>query len=533
MIVKIQCSTHNLQSELRYPISPGMRYLADQSMRMKQLEASSQTGTLPYSFFWIIALPDAEVVGYVAEAESVDGIFAPHDGTTESTVVRVEQIEGTCVSFFAMERFGHPVKRIVRTGRIFHNGQCGDILSVCRAAYLRISVQIGDPFSHREPIDNLFTLSDTMAANAKRMGIIDNCFHTEYDPVLVVHFNPVVPDPVFDTGARPSFFQFGNQLTGKGTVELCSEKLHDILGANTDGGMPLYILVQFLQRDPGGEKNIGSEFSLVGYPVVFMPFKHSAQKGVNSSGKTMQDFFPLLMGKRIGNILCSLIVIDADKGVVSFFIADTFSVQLPGQPFVAIAIDLHGIGQPCGESNVHETHMVINKVEVQRQARWIATYESRPVFTIAHGKTAVLFSNGKDTDQPLGYAVATGDSTGLFFFSDTVIEIAIGASCMLSHCHGVCFYFFGAVFNKTFEVFKQKALTCDEVLNRPRIPEKQVSLENDTVEYRYYSGDLLTVFRDEVIHGVLLAECEYEHSISEEGRHFFSQTGKIYATAIR
>jgi len=147
---------------------------------------------------------------------------------------------------------------------------------------------------------------------------------------------------------------------------------------------------------------------------------------------------------------------------------------------------------------VHETQLLINKVEVQRQTGWIATDESRPVFTIAQGKTAVVFSDGKDTNQPLGYTV----STGLFFFSETVIKLDIGASCTLSHCHGVCFYFFGAVFNKTFEGFEQNALTCDEVLNRSRIPKEQAALENTTVEYRYYSGYLLTVSRDEVIHVV-------------------------------
>jgi len=81
-----------------------------------------------------------------------------------------------------------------------------------------------------------------------------------------------------------------------------------------------------------------------------MSFKQSAPKGVNPSGKIMQRFFPSLAGKRIDDFLRPHAIFDTDEGVVDFFIADAFSVQLPGQPFVSIDIDLYGIWQPCGES---------------------------------------------------------------------------------------------------------------------------------------------------------------------------------------
>jgi len=501
---------------------------------MQQLDSATDSGALPFAFYTILGVLDAEMSGDIALTEPMERELAAHGCCAESVVICVEQIEGSAAFGSGMNGLAGTVEHTIGICGVIDYGKSVDVLLVGRDTDLSIPVQVGNTLGHGKPTGARFSVADSSTPDHKLMRIIDHGFNAQYDPEFVVHFHAVGLDPMFDSGALPPLLEISAGLAGEGAVKFTAKESHDVLGPDANSGMLLQILVQPTQGGAVDKEDVGGEFGLVGHPIVLIPLEDISHQGVDSSGIAVKDFRPFLLRELVGNGLRPLAILNADKGVFHFLILHPSAVELAREPFVPVEVDLDGKRHPGRDANMHEAQRRVHEIEVQSQTPGSTGDEVGLVVSVAQGEAFVFFTDGKHAYQSFRDAIALCYLVGKYFLTNIAGEVDIGSVELVGKRNRVLLYFFGAAFDELLGIFEQKSLVCNELFGSRWICERQVPLKDNAIKDRYHSCNLLTVLRDEIFHDALL-RCDYLTTIiSEDGRHFFTlpSTGGHHETAI-
>lgn len=111
------------------------------------------------------------------------------------------------------------------------------------------------------------------------------------------------------------------------------------------------------------EKDIGSVFRLA-YPVVAAEagLPQDAQMRIDPLGKDIQHPRPLTMSELVRQVLSNCQVGELNEFVVVTLLGDVTLVELSGQPFSPIDVNLDLKGKPALNADMHEAKFAIQVV---------------------------------------------------------------------------------------------------------------------------------------------------------------------------
>ncbi len=61
-------------------------------------------------------------------------------------------------------------------------------------------------------------------------------------------------------------------------------------------------------------------------------------------------------------------LVDGEEGVVELAVTDATTIQLAGQPVMAVDVNLDHEGEPGGDADVHGAELAVQEVEIEAQA---------------------------------------------------------------------------------------------------------------------------------------------------------------------
>jgi len=120
------------------------------------------------------------------------------------------------------------------------------------------------------------------------------------------------------------------------------------------------------QFRPGSEHDVGGHLGLVEDPVVAVEAgpDDGGQQRVDPPGERVENPRPRPMGELVAERLGPGQILHPHQRVVVTAIPDPGPVELAGQPFPAVDVDLDLIGQPRLDADMHEPELGVDQIQV-------------------------------------------------------------------------------------------------------------------------------------------------------------------------
>lgn len=446
-----------------------------------------------------------EMTAEVPVAESTKEVFPAHEGGEEAKIVLAGGVESPVTSAVVANGLCEGPETLSGRGGILGDSEGVEIALVGGKGDLGIAREVGDPFGHREPTEDTVTSSFPPTPYLESVGAVDNGLDTQYAPMFVVHFHPVLLDGVFDPQTGPPLLVMRENLSLKVPVKFFPEEGQDILGAEARRGVPGQLFIQELKGGRVLEHDVGGELGLFGDPVVCFSLEEVGHQGVGSASESGQNARPVFLGEAMGEGLRFRGVVDAEESVVSLLEGDAPVLQFPGEPVVPVETHLNGEGKPALEAQVHEAQLAVDEVEVETQALPSRVDEARAPLAIDHLEALAGFHCGKDADESLRNPVPDGNLPGSLFLAYGTGEVNVGSPGFPSELLRVFLHALGGLLDESLEILDQKPLLVHKVFHGPCPRERQVSFEEYPVKTGNGAPNLGRVLCQESFHGALLS----------------------------
>jgi len=498
-MVKLEHHGHDCLAVGSDPPTAGPGDFGNETSDMKTFEETRDSSALASGFTDAVGGRE-QVRADILVAEALDHVLTTHDGGEQATVSIRCGIEASVRAIMVPNGFHEKVQLPVRDGWVIDHGEGIEVAAIGGPGDLGVAVEICHTFSHGEPSHHALSFPYAPATDHEFIRMVDDCLHSQHTTDLVVHLDPILLHPVFDTSARPALCEAADDLAGETAVQFSSEEGHDILGAEAEGGVLQQIFIQRFQHLPAGEHDVGGVLGLVSNPVVLHATQQTFHQGIGLAGKAGEEAGPGEFLKTVGQPLCAGGVIDPDERVRNTLVGDVVRIHLSGQPVVTVQADLDSEGKPGLKTDVHESENGIDEIEVEAETFSRSIDYGWAVLPIDELETLAAFEDGEDADQPGGDSVLAGDCSRQFFFPDWSGEIPVGTVGFRGHVLGVLFQAGGMFRDEAFEVSEEESLSGEKVLHAFGVTDRQVSFEKNSVKGRQNAGDFGRMFLDEVVH---------------------------------
>jgi hypothetical protein len=154
----------------------------------------------------------------------------------------------------------------------------------------------------------------------------------------------------------------------------------------------------------GRKTQVRAELSLIDDPAIAAFFEEGLlQQGVHRLDQAIEDAHPIESAKGLGELLRPGGVIGLQKSVLALDEAEVTLLHLPGEPFMAVDVDLTGEGKHGLHADVHETEVGIKEVVVQNALRSLSEGEARATLPAEQLDATAKFLAAQHGHQPLGF----------------------------------------------------------------------------------------------------------------------------------
>ena len=161
---------------------------------------------------------------------------------------------------------------------------------------------------------------------------------------------------------------------------------------------------------------------------------------------------------------------------------DAGGVQLPGQPVVAVDVDLGGEGEPGLHAHVPEPELRVEEVVVQDALRPAGEGEPGPAVAVAELDGAAGLLAAEDADEALAEAALADLLLHEVFLAVAALEVDVGGAVAGGEVLGVVDEEFGLFLHEGQEIFTLNAEgMIDEAVEVGLARERQVSPEDHSI----------------------------------------------------
>src|SRR6266540_166793 len=434
--------------------------------------------------------------------------FASGDDLEELTVFRANRTQRPVVAAGALYGFTNLIEQLTRWFRCSYYGERLQITLIRGATYFRAPAGIGDTFAHGYPPRKSFALPGGAATYPQVFRIIDGGFDSQHPAHLVVHFDRVLLDPVFNSDSFETLSQIDGHLTIKATVGAPPQEAQNIFATHSLDGMVDQGRIDLGQARSIPKHDIGGKFALPDGPVVG-PEDHLAfrvKPRINPAGQRIQTALPLQAQQPIQQLLRFSQVIDLSKAILCFHEANSRFAHLSGQVFTSIETNLDGQGQPALQPHMHETEfrMLIIKIEVRALANFSNQFQPLSLIVPADAKRGAGFDTLQHTYQPLLDAIS---------LHDLLCQLLLGLLCrrhidkrsafLLRYCLGMGLYLAREFQTEFAKILQQHALTTKKPIQAFGVTNRtQSSTKENAIKTCYHTDDAALMPFHKTLHGL-------------------------------
>jgi hypothetical protein len=274
-------------------------------------------------------------------------------------------------------------------------------------------------------------------------------------------------------------------------------------------GMVEQSRVEFDQVLAALEEEIGAVFGLVDDPVIALALEPGlAQERVDLACPAIQDLDPAEPGEAVSQGLGLVRVVELGEGVIVLHEADARVVELPGQPVVAVDVDLRGEGEPGLDTDVAETEVRIKAVEIENALGPAGEDEPGPAVAVAEFDGAAVLLAAEDADETLAETAFADLVLYELFLAVVSLEVDVRGTLPGSEVLGMGDEEFGFFLREGQEIFALDAEgMIDEAIKVSFVGEREVSLEDYSIMATKGGDDGRSKLDEERVrhwHGVLL-----------------------------
>lgn len=487
-----------------------MRDFGDQLVSPQQLQLTTDPQTPASPFFRGDRSGSIEFADQVAIAKAVQSPVAAQDGAEESLLVGMQQVEPASATVAELGRPTDAVELLRRGARAVDDAQGVQVPRVGGAGLGVVLVEIGHAFIHRTPDHLPSSAAQPTATNAKLPRLIDDRLDPQDLAELVVHFQPVVFHPVLDAGAgKTILLAVGEHLAVEVGMPSATEKGQDVVGRELEQRMVEQPRIEFAQRDAIAEQDVGAVLGLVDDPVVVgLAEPGGVHQGIDATGPAIEDFDPGELGEAIGEALGGGGIVELGEGVVALNEAELAAVHLPGEPVVAVDVDLDGEGKPGLDADVHQSELGIEEVVVEDALRPRGEGEPGPIFALKEFDGAAGFHDLKHGDEAFALWTLAEQFLDEWFLLGFAGEPLEGNAGLVGFGLSMIDEGLRLLLDEGEKIFAAHLeAVIDPAIKMVVAAEGQVPLENDSVVAAEGGYNRVGEFRREVRrHGVLLPE---------------------------
>ena len=293
--------------------------------------------------------------------------------------------------------------------RLAHDSQRFQITPIGCQRDLGSPPEIGNALAQGNPHENALALSLYFPTNIPTSGIIDGRLDPQYTPLLVVHFDGVLIDPVFDAHPFNPYSQIALDFSRRPAIEAPLKETENLLRTEMINGVMQQRRIEGLEAFGILEQDIRRVFAFSNTPVIPGQFQAvmRVKPGVTSFGQQVQPADPFPLDQAVHQPLGLGNVVDVDEAIVALLIFDTLAIKASAQPLPPINADLNGKGKPGLQSHMHQAKFPVNKIEVQVKTLPDGGIQSEgfqaPVLFQFEGPTGL--NAGQHADQSVGNVI--------------------------------------------------------------------------------------------------------------------------------
>jgi len=160
------------------------------------------------------------------------------------------------------------IERLAQLRRRINHGQSFEVTVIGGQGNFPVPEQVGDTLVHGHPTDRTLSVPCAPTAHMEFPGLIDDGLDAEDPTHFVVHFDPVILDPMFDSGSLEAVFAAqGKHFPIETGMKSPAQKGKYVLGRKMQAGMVKEPRVKVGQRFSGRDQDVGAEFGLIDDPV--------------------------------------------------------------------------------------------------------------------------------------------------------------------------------------------------------------------------------------------------------------------------
>jgi hypothetical protein len=505
-----QSGCDNSSTEFSQVVFVGASDLLDKAMRSKPFEHARDLAG---------RFSDHMLLESLA-GEAADVEFAPANRMKQIEVISVEEIEAAIAAAIISDGLGHLFDVFVGRPGIVNGGDEIDIAAVCGTHQFSKHIQAVDAFGQRRKLRFAGAVAMFHPAVVFEKGnVVDRCFDTQHEAVLVVHFYCRRPHVMFNACSLYAGVEVIAHLALIMTVQFSSQKGGDIVGLDGMHGRSDQFIVDESKVLLTLENNVGGVFDLHNAPMIAIlelldgrtvTASVGIEYSVNASDIDV-----------VGQLLRFLNVFDAHKTVVEHRRIDAFAGQLSRQLVVAVEIELETKRRPRRHSEIAQAKLGINEVEVVMQAFATVVFEECFVgCLVMPGLIARTGLHGREYMHKAGMRTALNDEVlyALFLAKIFLVDEVDGKAVLCGNRFGILPYLFSQRQCPLGIVENADAAECQKPRHSLRIAYAWNGAgQNNTVNTGNNALDFITMSFDEICHARSFQHT-YVPQVSEKSR---------------
>jgi hypothetical protein len=452
---KAQSQSNNLFAQTGEVILESMGLFFNQAMQPQSLQ---DAGDLSPAF-----IPQIASQGPVTQSTKVK--LTSSDHRKQFLVLLSKEIEAFIAAFGAvgglgdLQQFLRAIPR-VRKGR--------DKFQIAVIGGFKQTAQrektVNTTFQRRHLFHLAAILLVYLPKGFKLAHIIDSSLNSQYQPILIVHFDNHCTHMVTNAGSQDPGIKIIADFALIIGMEFISQKGGEIVRFDRENGTASEGIIKPLKVSLFLEDQVRSIFSLSNRPVI-----GQAQLVGDRTVLTRQDIQHLMQvgdPDLITYVLGSRTVRNRQKSIAFQRVGDGAFSQFGGQPVMAVEIELEIKGTPGRYPQISQTQFLINKIEIILET---FTDVSNQMVSAGLGVMPGLiagtgFHNRKNMHQTRLVTALLKDGLDAVFFTKNLDlgNILYGEAILLSQTYSVFTYFFIKGFSPLRIIKDQGVLGTEE-----------------------------------------------------------------------
>lgn len=299
--------------------------------------------------------------------EAADVKLTTNNSTEQFKVVDVKEIEASIASVIVFDRPGYFVQVFDSVGRIINSRDKLNVPAIrCFHQFIQHWQAVNGFFQRRSFHFPCAVPMFHPSVVFKERNIIGHSFNPKDDTELVIHLYGYFAHSMFDTGSFEPRVKIIAHFILIAAVKFAAKECGDVLGLDRVNGSANDFIINRFKVALFLEDDVSGVFNLHKTPVT------AVGEVSNDRAVLPDNFIKLSMNTPdinvIGKLLSFIEIVNLHKDIIKHLGIDLLFVESRCQHIMSVTVELQPKRRPCRHSQITQTQLGSDKVEVIMQA---------------------------------------------------------------------------------------------------------------------------------------------------------------------